>query len=149
MADQRFEDYFSGIAEAHYVIRKVFRLVDEQAKKAGLEPLEHKLLIQVFGSPNAPLPVHEAAARLDVSPAHASRLVTGLVGRGLVERTAGGGDRRITRVGITAAGRELLAAVDRNVRRHVDLFQYELSDAERDGALRIFAFYVGVRPPLG
>jgi len=46
-----FEEYFHGVSEARYVIRKVFRIVDDQAKQAGLEPLEHQALIQIFGSP--------------------------------------------------------------------------------------------------
>lgn len=146
--DPRFREYFGGIAEAHYVIRKVFRLVDEQAKKTGLEPLEHKMLVQVFGAPGGPLSVHEAATRLDVSAALASRLVTSLAGRGLVERTPAAGDRRVTRLAVTAAGRATLAAIDRDVRRYVDLFQQELSDAEREGALRIFTFYLGAPPPV-
>ena len=41
-----FQRYFHGIAKARYVIRKVIRIVDEQAKKAGLDPLEHQALIQ-------------------------------------------------------------------------------------------------------
>ncbi|MGH3438925.1 MAG: MarR family winged helix-turn-helix transcriptional regulator [Sciscionella sp.] len=144
-ATSEFHEYFGGIAEAHYVIRKVFRLVDEQAKKAGMEPLEHKLLIQIFGAPDAPLSMQGAARRLDISPALASRMVTRLVGRGLVRRTSESGDRRVTRVAVTDSGREVLARVDRDVRRHVDLFQYELGDSEREGALRTFAFYLGGR----
>ena len=31
--------YFVGVAEARYVLRKVFRIVEEQAKKFGLDPL--------------------------------------------------------------------------------------------------------------
>jgi DNA-binding MarR family transcriptional regulator len=147
-AGAEFREYFEGIAEAHYVIRKVFRLVDEQAKKAGLDPLEHKLLIQVFGAPGAPLPMHEVAERLDVSAALTSRMVKRLVDRGLVQRTRGEADRRVTRIVISPAGRGLLARVDRDVRKHVDLFQYELSDSERAGALRVFAFYLGVPPPV-
>lgn len=139
-----FHDYFAGIAEAHHVIRKVFRLVDEQAKRAGLDPLEHKLLIQVFGSPGAPLPVRDVAERLDVSSALASRLLKGLVERGLVHREPGDIDRRVTRVAITPAGRELLAAIDRDVRDTIYGFQSKLTDDERDGALRIFSLYLGL-----
>lgn len=138
-----FKGYFGGIAEAHRVIRKVFRLVDEQAKKAGLEPLEHKLLIQVFGAPGAPLSVYAAADRLDISSALASRLIKGLVERGLVDRVPGEHDRRVTNVTITPAGRQLLATIDADVRHQVELFQRELTDDERDGALRIFSFYLG------
>lgn len=139
-----FHDYFAGIAEAHHVIRKVFRLVDEQAKRSGLDPLEHKLLIQVFGAPDAPLPVRDVAERLDVSSALASRLLKGLVERGLVHRSPGDTDRRVTRVAITPAGRELLAAVDRDVRATIDRFQSGLTDEERAGALRIFSLYLGL-----
>lgn len=141
--EPRFHEYFCSIAEAHHVIRKVFRLVDEQAKKAGLEPLEHKLLIQVFGAPGAPLPVRAVADRLDVSPALASRLLTGLVDRDLVRRVHGDDDRRVTRVTITRAGQRLLATIDRDVREQVGLFQKQLTDDDRAGALRIFAFYLG------
>lgn len=142
-----FHDYFRSIAEAHHVIRKVFRLVDEQAKKAGLEPLEHKLLIQVFGAPEAPLPVHVVADRLDVSSALASRLLTGLADRDLVRRVPGEEDRRVTRVTITTGGQRLLAAIDRDVREQVGLFQQQLTDSDRAGALRIFAFYLGMSSP--
>jgi len=145
LASPGFAGYFRGIAEAHYVIRRIFRLLDEQARKAGLEPLQHKLLIQVFGAPETPLSVSEAAGRLDISTALASRLLTGLAGQGLVERiTGGGGDRRVSRVRITAAGRCLLAQIDRDVRRHVGMFQRELDDTERAGALAIFSFYLGL-----
>jgi DNA-binding MarR family transcriptional regulator len=139
-----FHQYFRSIAEAHHVIRKVFRLVDDQSKKAGLEPLEHKLLIQVFGAPGAPLPVRVVADRLDVSPALASRLLTGLVERDLVRRVPGEDDRRVTRVTITNAGQRLLAAIDRDVREQVALFQKQLTDDDRTGALRIFSFYLGI-----
>ena len=141
---RQFHEYFCSIAEAHHVIRKVFRLVDEQAKKAGLEPLEHKLLIQVFGAPGAPLPVRAVADRLDVSPALASRLLTGLADRGLVQREPGEDDRRVTRVTITDAGQRLLAAIDRDVRKQVGLFQDRLTDDDRAGALRIFSLYLGI-----
>jgi DNA-binding MarR family transcriptional regulator len=145
--EPQFHEYFRSIAEAHHVIRKVFRLVDEQAKKAGLEPLEHKLLIQVFGAPGAPLPVRAVADRLDVSSALASRLLTGLADRGLVRRVPGEGDRRVTRVTITDAGKQVLAAVDRDVREQVGRFQKQLTDEDRAGALRIFSFYLGIPAP--
>lgn len=140
--------YFQGIAEAHYVVRKVFRIVDELAKQAGLDPLEHKMLIQIFGARGGPLRVNEAAARLDVAPAFASRLIKTLEERKLVVRSPSDEDRRTTHVEATEAGRELLAEIDRNVRVEVEYFQRRLSDEERAGALRIFGFYVGAEVEL-
>jgi DNA-binding MarR family transcriptional regulator len=137
-----FEEYFHGVSEARYVIRKVFRIVDDQAKQAGLEPLEHQALIQIFGSPK-PLRVIEIAERLDIPPAFASRLAIGLEEKGLVTRSRSGEDKRSTHVETTDAARDILAAIDQVVGMHVDYFQRQLSEAERASALGIFAFYVG------
>lgn len=137
-----FEDYFHGVAEARYVIRKVFRIVDDQAKQAGLEPLEHQALIQIFGSPK-PLRVIEIAERLDIPPAFASRLAIGLEKKGLVTRSRSGEDKRSTHVEATDAARDVLAGIDQLVGVHVDYFQKQLSEAKRASALGIFAFYVG------
>lgn len=139
---QGFEAYFHGVAEARYVIRKVFRIVDEQAKQAGLEPLEHQALIQIFGSPH-PLRVIEIAERLDIPPAFASRLAIGLEAKGLVTRSRSGSDRRSTHVEATDEARDILAGIDRVVGMHVEYFKNQLSEAERASALGIFAFYVG------
>lgn len=141
-ASEDFQSYFHGIAEARYVIRKVLRIADEQAKRASLEPLEHQALIQIFGSPE-PQRVSDLAERLDIAPAFASRIVKSLEGRGLAARSPSPHDRRSTFVTPTNQARELLAEIDRNVTRHVSHFQAELRDAERAVALGIFAFYVG------
>lgn len=57
--------YFKGVAEARYVIRKVFRIVEDQAKKYGIDPLAHQALIQIYGSENMELQVNQIASRLD------------------------------------------------------------------------------------
>jgi DNA-binding MarR family transcriptional regulator len=137
-----FQAYFHGVAEARYVIRKVFRIVDEQAKQAGLEPLEHQALIQIFGSPE-PLRVIDVAERLDIAPAFASRLAKRLEDRQLVTRSPSETDRRSTYVEATDHARDVLAAIDDRVELHVGYFQRQLSDSERAAALGIFAFYVG------
>jgi DNA-binding MarR family transcriptional regulator len=137
-----FRAYFHGIAEARYVIRKVLRIADEQAKRATLEPLEHQALIQIFGSPN-PQRVSDLAERLDIAPAFASRIIKGLENRGLVVRAPSPHDKRSTHVTATNQARDLLASIDQNVSRHVAHFHQELTDSERAVALGIFAFYLG------
>lgn len=139
--------YFHGVAEARYVIRKVFRIVDEQAKSAGLEALEHQALIQIFGAPE-PLRVIDLAARLDIAPAFASRLAKRLADRDLVTRTHSSRDRRITFVELTQEGIDTLAEIVVEVERHVAYFHEQLSDAQRAAALGIFAFYLGATPRL-
>jgi DNA-binding MarR family transcriptional regulator len=138
-------EYFEAIAEARYVVRKVFRIIDEQARQEGLEPLEHQALLQVYGGPDQMLHVNKLAERLDIVPAFASKLVKGLEALGLVERVQSKEDRRVIEVRITATGREKAQAIDADVQLHVDYFQKQLSARERRAALRIFSFYVGVR----
>jgi DNA-binding MarR family transcriptional regulator len=141
------ERYFHGIAEARYVVRKVFRIVDEQAKAADLEPLEHQALLQIFGA-LAPLRVIDLAERLDIAPAFASRLAKRLEDRDLVVRSPAPEDRRSKYLAATPGARELLADIDKNVHLHVDYFQRQLRDDERVAALGIFAFYLGAAPSV-
>lgn len=141
------EQYFHGIAEARYVIRKIFRVVDEQAKAVGLEPLEHQALIQVLGA-TKPMRVIDLSERLDIAPAFASRLAKQLEDRQLVVRSASSEDRRSKYLAATPRARELLAEIDEKVHLHVDYFQRQLSDDERVAALGIFAFYLGASPQV-
>jgi len=146
-ADLDFHDYVSGIAEARYAIRKVFRIVDEQARTAGLDPLEHQALIQVYGSAEEMLPVSTLAARLDISPAFASRVARRLEAKGYIVRRSSDVDRRVTETRITEQGRELVRSIDAAVRVHVDYFQQQLTAASKGTALSIFGFYIGVDLP--
>ena len=139
--------YFQGIAEARFVVRKCFRIVDEQARKAGLDPLEHQALIQVYGDADQSLPVSRLAERLDVSTAFASKLAKGLERAGYAARTQGDADQRVTNVEMTARGRALLHEIDEQVQFHVGYFARQLSPKQRTTALSIFAFYVGAKPP--
>lgn len=135
--------YFHGIAEARYVVRKVFRIVDEQAKEAGLDPLHHQALIQIFGAEDQPLRVNDVAERLDLAPALASRLVKALEAKGLVTRSPSLTDRRSVAVTATPVGVHLLEQIDEAVHFQVGYFQRQLDDDQRAFALGIFAFYVG------
>jgi DNA-binding MarR family transcriptional regulator len=143
-----FQRYFHGIAKARYVIRKVFRIVDEQAKKAGLDPLEHQALIQIFGADENALRINDVAERLDIPPAFASRLIRSLEEKGLVKRSPSAHDKRTIHVNATAKGRDVLGEIDQSVHLHVDYFQRQLEDVDRAAALGIFAFYVGASPGL-
>jgi DNA-binding MarR family transcriptional regulator len=136
------EPYFQGVAEARRIIRKVLRIVDEQAKSAGLDPLDHQALIQIFAAPS-PLRVIDVADRLDIAPAFASRLIKRLEEMGLVTRSPSEDDKRSTYVRATEQSRDLLASIDARVSREIEYFRQHLSEAERGAALGIFAFYVG------
>lgn len=137
--------YFMGVAEARYVLRKVFRIVEEQAKKFGLDPLAHQALIQIYGSPDMELQVNQIANRLDITPAFSSSLVRSLVEKEFVLRRGHERDQRVTFVAISERGREVMDAIDENVKFHVDYFVGQLTVEERESALSIFMFYVGAK----
>ncbi len=144
---EKFDGYVYGIAQARYVIRKVFRMVDDEARKRGLEPLQHQALLQTFGSGAGPLTVSGLAERLDIVPALASRLTKELQKRGLVTRREHATDRRVTVLEVTPEGLELLREIDNAVHVHVEYFQSQLTDHQRQAALVIMAFYIGLGSP--
>ncbi|MGJ7493333.1 MarR family winged helix-turn-helix transcriptional regulator [Variovorax sp. ZT4R33] len=137
--------YFISVAEARYVLRKVFRIVEEQAKKFGLDPLAHQALIQIYGSPAMELQVNQIASRLDITPAFSSSLVKLLVEKEVVLRRRGDVDQRTTYVTMTDAGKEMLHSIDENVKFHVEYFVSQLSTEERESALSTLMFYVGAK----
>ena len=136
--------YFAGVAEARYVLRKVFRIIEEQAKLAGLDPLAHQALIQIYGSPSMRLRVKDVAERLDIVAALASSILKSLELMGYVARVRGEHDQRTTLVTVTPHGRKLLHRIDEQVHVHVDYFTGQLSQEARETALSIMMFYIGV-----
>src|SRR3954468_7871649 len=141
-ADRR--PYFRGVAQARYVLRKVFRLVEEEAKRAGIDPLAHQALIQIYGSPAGALKVKDVAERLDITPAFASSLVKALAIKELVATKKDKLDSRVNWVQVTKNGRDLLHRIDEQVQIHVDYFTRGLNSLETEAALSILMFYAGV-----
>lgn len=141
-ADRR--PYFFAVAEARYLLRKVFRLVEEEAKRAGIDPLAHQALIQIYGSETGALKVKDVAERLDIAPAFASSLVKDLAGKRLIVSTRDKTDSRVTWIKVTNAGRAILHRIDEHVQIHVDYFTGSLSPEQTESALSILMFYAGV-----
>lgn len=136
-------EYFKAVAHVRYILRKVFRMVDEKAKEFGLDPLEHQALLQIYGSPEQELRVSELAEHLDIAPAFASNLIKDLIKRKLIQRVADKSDMRVTILQITSIGRDLCNEIDSNVKRHVDYFTSKLTEDEQETAFSTLMFYVG------
>ena len=142
-----FQAYVKNISDARYVTRRVLRIVDDQAKQHGLEPLLHQALLQVYGHNGGEgITVGRLADRLDVAAAFASRLTRRLEAMELVRREQSEVDRRSIHVIATESGVKKLAAIDHDVHYHVAYVQHQVAAGERMSALLIFAFYVGVEP---
>ncbi|MGW5383614.1 MarR family winged helix-turn-helix transcriptional regulator [Nocardia sp. NPDC003963] len=142
----KFDGYVYGIAQARYVIRRIFRMVDDEAKTEGLDPLQHQALLQVFGSPDR-LTISGLAERLDIVPALASRTVNELERRGLVTRHRDTTDKRVIGIRATSDTRDLLQRIDTAVHTRVERFQSGLTDDQRRAALVILTFYIGLGSP--
>jgi DNA-binding MarR family transcriptional regulator len=136
--------YFRGVAEARYLLRKVFRLIEDEAKRAGIDPLAHQALIQIYGSKNGALRIKEVAERLDITPAFASSLLKMLVAKGYVGRGRDSTDARVSWAKLTAKGRALLHRIDEQVQMHVDYFTVGLDPEQTEAALSVLMFYAGV-----
>ena len=136
--------YFQGVAEARYLLRKVFRLVEDEAKRVGIDPLAHQALIQIYGSRNGSLRVKEVAERLDISPAFSSTLIKQLVAEGHVARARDGADARVAWAKVTAKGKALLHRIDEQVQMHVEYFTSQLDPEQTEAALSVLMFYAGV-----
>ncbi|MBS0536715.1 MAG: winged helix-turn-helix transcriptional regulator [Proteobacteria bacterium] len=136
-------EYFAAVAHVRYILRKVFRIIEEKAKEVGLESLAHQALLQVYGSPNQELRVSELAERLDIAPAFASNLIKGLVKSKYLKRDSDVSDGRVTILKITPAGRAICDRIDNEVKPHVDYFTSQLTNDERETALSTLMFYVG------
>lgn len=138
------QGYFRNVAVARFVLRKIFRIADEQARAKGLDPLAHQALIQVFGSEAQRLRVNQLAERLDIAPAFASTVVAGLVSDGYVIRTRDTEDQRVTWISLTNAAVALLIEIDEAVKFHVSYFTATVPDEERTRALETLKLYVGL-----
>lgn len=142
-----FQSYVRNIAAARHVTRRALRIIDEQAKHHGLEPLMHQMLLQVYGANRGRgITVSHLAARLDIAAAFASRMVKHLEELGLVRREPSTEDRRSIFVIATQVGIDTLSDIDADVHYNVAHLQRQLSEEERLSALTIFAFYVGLDP---
>ena len=136
--------YFRGVAEARYLLRKVFRLIEEEAKRAGIDPLAHQALIQIYGSKQGALRIKEVAERLDITPAFSSSLLKMLVAKGYFARARDASDARVAWTKLTAKGRALLHRIDEQVQMDVDSFTRRLDPEQTEAALSVLMFYAGV-----
>ncbi len=147
VSGDEFHRYVCSIADGRYVSRKIIRILDDRARQHGLEPLQHQAMLQIYGNRDSEgIRVNVLAARLDIAAAFASRLVSELESRGLVERTPSPSDRRATTVSATEDGIALIRAIDESVHDYIAVFQHELDEQQRASALAIYAFYVGIGP---
>jgi len=102
---------YRALAEARYRIRCFLRFSEEAARKAGLEPQQHQLLLTVKGLPAGVRPtIGVLAERLQIRPHSAVELANRLSKAGFVvrRRDRTSEDRREVLLRLTAKGEKVL-----------------------------------------
>jgi DNA-binding MarR family transcriptional regulator len=108
---------FVAAAEFRAALRRFFRVSENAARRHGLTPRQHVVLLMIQGAPGGPssATVGELSERMQL----AQSTVTELVGRaeraGLVERERSEKDLRVAHLRLTAEGERRLAASVRGI----------------------------------
>jgi DNA-binding MarR family transcriptional regulator len=100
---------YRALAEFRYQIRRFVRFSEEAARKAGLEPQHHQLMLALKGISAGQEPrIAYLAERLQIRHHSAVELVDRLAKKGLIHRTRGQIDRREVHVSLTPRGDRVL-----------------------------------------
>jgi DNA-binding MarR family transcriptional regulator len=98
---------YRALAEFRYQIRRFLRFSEEAARRAGLEPAQHQLLLTVKAHDGDPT-VGDLAERLQLRHHSAVGLIDRMAECGMVRRHRAEGDRRQVRVALTRKGESVL-----------------------------------------
>lgn len=102
------------LAEFRYGLRKFLRFSELAARKCGVTPQQHQLMLGVQGfTGRGVATISELAEFLQERHHSVVALVERAVQGGLVERTQGVVDRRVVNVSLTPAGRKVLLKLTR------------------------------------
>lgn len=105
---------YRTLADLRYQLRRFLRVREVAARRAGVEPQQYLVLLQIKGLEGRAVPTIGALAeRLQIRHHAAVQLVDRLARRDMVERRRDGTDRRAVAVGLRPAGESLLRRLAR------------------------------------
>jgi len=100
---------YRSLAELRHQIRRFLYFSEQVARKAGLEPRQHQLMLALKGLPKHVRPrIGELAQRLQIQHHSAVELANRLSAAGYVRRARGGEDRREVLLALTPKGESVL-----------------------------------------
>jgi len=105
----RDEALREGLSQIAALQRRLAEAAAPVLAARGLGPADHRALFAIGQSPD--IGMGALRARLGVSKQSLGRVITGLTDTGLVNQVQDGGDGRRRRLRLTAAGREVEAAL--------------------------------------
>jgi DNA-binding MarR family transcriptional regulator len=100
---------YQALAELRYQIRRFLSFSEHAARKAGLEPRQHQLLLALKGLPPGARPrIRELAERLQLAHHSTVELANRLAKGGYIRRAGHGDDRREVLLALTPKGERVL-----------------------------------------
>lgn len=112
-------------AHFRYALRKFLRFSENAARRFGVTPQQHQLMLGVAGfTGRGSATVSELAEFLQERPHSVVGLIERAVQHGLVRRAQDETDRRVVNVSLTAAGREVLSGLVRLHREETSAFKF-------------------------
>ncbi len=100
---------YQSLAELRHQIRRFLHFSEQNARRVGLEPRQHQLMLALKGLPPGRRPrVAEIAERLQIQHHSAVELVNRLSEAGFVRRHRGTLDRREVLLSLTPKGEKVL-----------------------------------------
>jgi len=104
---------FERLASWRYALRVFLRFSASAARRAGISPSQHQLVLAVRGFPEGPPTIADLAERLQLRHQSTVGLVDRCQRAGLVRRRKDAEDRRRVRVEITAKAERILEQLSR------------------------------------
>jgi DNA-binding MarR family transcriptional regulator len=105
---------YEVLAELRFQIRRFLAFSEEAARRAGVEPQQHQLLLAIKGHPSGEAPTIGACAeRLLIRHHSAVELVNRAEQQGLLSREPSTTDRRAVTLSVTPQGERLLRDLTR------------------------------------
>jgi len=108
---------YQSLAELRYQVRRFLHFSEQVARKAGLEPQQHQLMLAVKGLPKNLRPrIGELAERMQIQHHSTVELANRLAAAGYVRRRRGGEDRREVLLALTPKGEKTLRELSLHTR---------------------------------
>ena len=102
---------YESAARFRAELRRFLRRSEDAARRHGVTPRQHLLLLQIAGAPDGVTTVSDLVTTLSLTQSAVTELVQRAELAGLVERAPSPDDGRVVHLSLTAVGAEKLAAV--------------------------------------
>jgi DNA-binding MarR family transcriptional regulator len=104
-------DDYAAAARFRAELRRFLRRSEDCARRFGLTPRQHLLLLQIAAAESGTTTVTDLVSRLSLSQSAVTELVQRAEAAGLVQRAASPSDARVVHLSLTPEGASRLAAV--------------------------------------